>query len=520
MTRRAGIRACGLGMGAHWVDIDSDGDLDLYLTNLGPNVLYVNRGNGVFEEARETGLEDPLFSVGAGFLDFDGDGDVDVLVANYLDSTPEWERAQPQFELRVPEDYVGQPSRLYRNEGKAKFRDVTAEAGLALPAAETKTLGVAVLDYDSDGRPGRLSRQRPDGEPALPQPRRRGVRGDDGGDGSRRARRSAPRRDGGRRRRSRRRRRPGPLRHQLRRRAEQLLPQRGRRSVRRRRGGQRGRAGRLFRSSGGGPTSPISTTTGGRTPTPWAATSRRDPCGCWAATRAAERPISKRETPSTGRRRSSCATGAAGSLPPGATPARSRRPAWRDGEARWRTSKETGTWISSSWTSPARPASSRTGSGSRRSWIAIEPVPGAERRTVLGTRVRVRVSGRSQLQEYQVTPSYASGSLTPLHFGLDRADRVESIEVRWPDGAAETFEGVPRAADLPRREGQGAQPAFSLRAKRGSSTRNSEPVSRPLSSEIFPPRTPAASRAIQSPRPRPATWPPGRTRSNRSNTRC
>ncbi|HEX5134474.1 MAG TPA: FG-GAP-like repeat-containing protein, partial [Thermoanaerobaculia bacterium] len=63
-TRASGVRACGLGMGAFWVDIDGDGDLDLYLTNLGPNQLFVNRGNGTFEEAHGTGLEDPLFSVG------------------------------------------------------------------------------------------------------------------------------------------------------------------------------------------------------------------------------------------------------------------------------------------------------------------------------------------------------------------------------------------------------------------------------------------------------------------------
>ncbi len=58
--------------------------------------------------------------------------ELDVAVANYLDSTPEWEAAQPQFELRVPEDYVGQPSHLFRNEGGRKFRDVTREAGLAM----------------------------------------------------------------------------------------------------------------------------------------------------------------------------------------------------------------------------------------------------------------------------------------------------------------------------------------------------------------------------------------------------
>ena len=68
-------------MGAFWADLDGDGRLDLYLTNVGPNAVWWNRGDGTFEEGRDTGLEDPLFSVGAAFLDYDGDGRLDVAVA-------------------------------------------------------------------------------------------------------------------------------------------------------------------------------------------------------------------------------------------------------------------------------------------------------------------------------------------------------------------------------------------------------------------------------------------------------
>ena len=98
---------------------------------------------------------------------------MDVVVANYLDSTPEWEARQPQFELRVPEDYTGQPSQLYRNLGGRRFADVTKQAGLEMNPMDTKTLGVAALDYDGDGRPdlffvndrvgNRLFRNRGDG---------------------------------------------------------------------------------------------------------------------------------------------------------------------------------------------------------------------------------------------------------------------------------------------------------------------------------------------------------------------
>ena len=109
-------------MGAFWADLDGDGRLDLYLTNVGPNAVWWNRGDGTFEEGKDTGPR------GSALLGRRGvsrtttaTASVDVVVANYLDSTPEWEAAQPQLELRVPEDYVGQPSHLFRNEGGGTF---------------------------------------------------------------------------------------------------------------------------------------------------------------------------------------------------------------------------------------------------------------------------------------------------------------------------------------------------------------------------------------------------------------
>src|SRR5262249_36950748 len=75
--------------------------------------------------------------------------------------------------------------------------------------------------------------------------------------------------------------------------------------------------------------------------------------------------------------------------------------------------------------------------GAPSSWIAIEPRIGADGRPVLGTIVTVRTRERSQTRVYRVSPSYASGSLTPLHFGLGAAEKVD-VEIRWPDGAVET----------------------------------------------------------------------------------
>ena len=74
----------------------------------------------------------------------------------------------------------------------------------------------------------------------------------------------------------------------------------------------------------------------------------------------------------------------------------------------------------------------RAGTGS-----TIEPLPGPDGRTVLGTRVRVTAGGRTQTQTWRVSPSYASGSVPPLHFGLgearDRRRRGHLARGRAPD---------------------------------------------------------------------------------------
>jgi hypothetical protein len=75
-------------------------------------------------------------------------------------------------------------------------------------------------------------------------------------------------------------------------------------------------------------------------------------------------------------------------------------------------------------------------------WIAVEPRPAPGGGTVLETRVRVAAGGRVQEQAYRVSPSYASGSLVPLHFGLGAARRADRVEVKWPDGKTQSFENV------------------------------------------------------------------------------
>ena len=75
----------GYGMGVTAGDYDNDGDADLYVTNLGPNVLLRNDGSGRFDNAAATaGVDDAGWSTAAAFLDLDAAGDLDLFVVNYL----------------------------------------------------------------------------------------------------------------------------------------------------------------------------------------------------------------------------------------------------------------------------------------------------------------------------------------------------------------------------------------------------------------------------------------------------
>jgi len=441
VTERSGIHACGLGMGAFWVDLDGDGRLDLYLTNVGPNAVWWNRGDGTFEEGKDTGLEDPLFSVGAAFLDADGDGRVDVAVANYLDSTPEWEAAQPQFQLRVPEDYVGQPSHLYRNLGGRKFRDVTREAGLSVPPVETKTLSIAVLDYDGDGRedlyfvndrvPNRLFRNRGDGTfeettaetgaGTLGDHPRAGMGvavGDPFGDGR-----------------------------------ESLFvtnfgaePNSLYRNV----------DGVLFEDAGAA--SGIADV--GMPSVRWGTHFADFDNDGWPDTYVVGGHLAPRLPRWLGHYKS----GGASYVEAGDSAFAQRAFLVHNlggGKfAEWTGSGDFGrVRMSARGTAvadlngdgaldlvvvdvdgPVRIFHNEIGARGR--WIAIEPVAGEDGRTVLGTRVRVTAGGRTQAQAYRVSPSYASGSLVPLHFGLGEADAA-TVAVRWPDGRTQEYPNVP-----------------------------------------------------------------------------
>lgn len=156
VTAQSGIVATGYGMGVAAGDIDNDGWLDLYVTNLGPNQLLRNNGDGTFADVTAvSGTGDPGWSVSASFVDVDRDGWLDLYVGNYLTYSVEIDiecvapTGAPDY--CAPTAYRAQPDRLFRSNGDGTFTDVTETA--LLGGAFGPALGVTAGDFDDDGWP-------------------------------------------------------------------------------------------------------------------------------------------------------------------------------------------------------------------------------------------------------------------------------------------------------------------------------------------------------------------------------
>jgi hypothetical protein len=154
VTERAGVGLKAYGMGVAVGDYDDDGDLDLFVTSFGPDVLYRNEGDGTFSDVTpEAGVSDGLWSTSAAFFDYDRDGRLDLFVANYVDFTLAGNKtctdALGARDYCGPREYHPVPDRLYHNEGHGRFKDVSASAGIS--KADGAGLGVVAGDYDGDG---------------------------------------------------------------------------------------------------------------------------------------------------------------------------------------------------------------------------------------------------------------------------------------------------------------------------------------------------------------------------------
>jgi hypothetical protein len=155
VTKSAGLDIEMYGMGVAVGDYDNDGFPDLLITCVGQSRLFHNTGKGTFTEVtRTSGLQGHQgFSTSALWLDYNRDGLLDLFICNYARWSPEHDvfcSLDGQHKSYcTPEAYRGDTCWLFHNRGDGTFVDVTATSGIF--DSSSKSLGVAMLDYDQDG---------------------------------------------------------------------------------------------------------------------------------------------------------------------------------------------------------------------------------------------------------------------------------------------------------------------------------------------------------------------------------
>ena len=176
VTSQMGLAVEMYGIGCAVADYDADGFEDVFVSCVGPDRLFRNVNGMLFVDATAgAGVADPGFGASAAWVDYDRDGALDLFVCNYVD----WSIAADKRcsldgtnkSYCTPELYPGQSNTLYRNRGNGTFENATKRAGVFDPTG--KSMGVALVDYDSDGwtdlfvandtQPNKLYRNKGDG---------------------------------------------------------------------------------------------------------------------------------------------------------------------------------------------------------------------------------------------------------------------------------------------------------------------------------------------------------------------
>ena len=157
------MRGIGYNMGLAVADYDNDGLEDLFVAGVHGNILYHNNGDGTFSDVtRAAGISGAdstgrkLWSVAAAWVDYDNDGKLDLLISNYCDWAPNTDPICGGLDSATraychPDMYKAESLTLYHNNGDGTFTDVSRDLGLNKMVG--KGMGVALADFDGDGRP-------------------------------------------------------------------------------------------------------------------------------------------------------------------------------------------------------------------------------------------------------------------------------------------------------------------------------------------------------------------------------
>jgi enediyne biosynthesis protein E4 len=163
VTHKAGVQGHGYEMGVAVGDYNNDGFEDLYVLGVHGNTLYRNNGDGTFTDVTQaagvggaTAKGHKLWSVAAAWVDYDNDGRLDLVVSNYCDWSPGEDPVcgglnQADRAYCHPDKYRAEPVLLYHNNGDGTFTEMSEKAGIGNLLG--KGMGIAISDYDGDGRP-------------------------------------------------------------------------------------------------------------------------------------------------------------------------------------------------------------------------------------------------------------------------------------------------------------------------------------------------------------------------------
>lgn len=160
----SGLDVAGHGMGVAIGDVNNDGWPDVLITEYGGLRLFLNNGNGTFTDVtKPAGLQSVSWGASACFFDYDRDGWLDLVVVNYVDYSPSSPcGGASKRDYCHPSAFDGTVARLYRNSGvkgqgsgargqAVRFEDVTLKSGLG--RVPGPGLGVVCADFDGDGWP-------------------------------------------------------------------------------------------------------------------------------------------------------------------------------------------------------------------------------------------------------------------------------------------------------------------------------------------------------------------------------